>query len=325
MTDVVPTIATRVRGRAKSDPRGVAMREKSLGIWQETTWSHYGDLVERTAHGLLALGVRPRDRVVIQCENRPEWLIAEAGAVAARAVPLGLDPAAEPEGSDARVLIAEDQEQVDKALAAKPRLPGLEWIVYLEPRGVRDYAEASLVWWPDLLARGAEHRAQHSPLLDQLAERVSEDDPVTPALSAGQLNLALADGGDLHRNPRPGDFVLCYLPLAQTAERLNSAWLNAYAAVQIHFGEPAADLPQTLNEVEPSLFLGTPRVWETLRARVGTPRNRLQARAVRKRLGMRKCRSALSAGPIAPELLDWYRALGIPVRKIGTQLAGEAR
>jgi long-chain acyl-CoA synthetase len=326
MTDLVPTIATRVRERAQSDPRGVALREKSLGIWQETTWAQYADLVERAAHGLLALGLRPRDGVAIQCENRPEWLIAETGAVAARAVPIGLDPAAEPEGSNARVLIAEDQEQVDRALAAKARLPELEWIVYLEPRGVRDYEEASLVWWPDLLARGEEHRAGHGPLLDQLAGRVSDDDPVTPALSAREVNLALADGGALHPEPRSGDFVLCHLSLAQIAERLNSAWLNAYAGVQVHFGEPTADLAQTLNEVEPSLFLGTPRVWEQLRGKLEAPKSRLHARAMRKRVGMRRCRSALSvAGPVAPELLDWYRALGIPVRQIGTQLVGEAR
>ena len=333
MTEIVPTIATRIRARAQSDPSGVALREKSLGIWQETTWSQYGDLIERTAHGLLELGVRPGDRVAIQSENRPEWLVADAGAVAARAVTIGLDPAADSEdllrSSGARVLIAEDQEQVDKALAGEAELPELEWIVYLEPRGVRDYAEASLVWWPDLLVRGEEHRGEHPRLLDELAADVTGDDTVTLAVSAREVNAALAklaDSGELHPDPRPSDFVLCHLPLAQIVERLNSAWLNAYAGVQVHFGEPAADLAQTLSEVEPSLFLGTPPVWETLRARVGTPKNRLQARAVRKRLGMRRCRSALSvAGPVAPELLDWYRRLGIPVRRLGTELVGEAR
>ena len=68
-------------------------------------------------------------------------------------------------------MIAEDQEQVDRALDARAGLAELEWIVYIEPRGVRDYSDASLVWWPDLLARGAEHRAEHPRLLDELAER----------------------------------------------------------------------------------------------------------------------------------------------------------
>jgi long-chain acyl-CoA synthetase len=294
MTGPVPTIASRIRERAGRDPRAVALREKSLGIWQETTWAQYGDLVERAAHGLLALGVRPGDRVAIESENRPEWLVAEAGAVAARAVTAGLD-------SEARVLIAEDQEQVDRALAAKADLPDLAWVVYIEPRGVRNYAEPSLVWWPDLLERGDEHRAAHPGLLDALASEVADDDHVTPTLTAGEVNLALAT--PLHPDPGPNDFVLCHLPLDGTVSRLGSSWLNAYAGVQLHFGEPSASLVQTLNEVEPSLFLGTPVVWEELRAR--SPK--------RRRLGLRRCRSAVSSPPIPPELSERFRCLGLGV------------
>jgi long-chain acyl-CoA synthetase len=294
MTAVVPTIATRIRERARRDPRGVAFREKSLGIWEETTWARYGDLVERAGHGLLALGVRPGDHVAIESENRPEWIVAEAGAVAARAVSAGLD-------RRARVVIAEDQGQVDRALAAKADLPELEWIVYIEPRGVRNYAEPSLVWWPDLLARGDEHRAAHPGLLDALALEVAADDHVTPELTVGDVNVALAT--PLHPDPGPGDLVLCHLPLAQTVSRLGSSWLGAHAGVQLHFGEPSASLVQTLNEVEPSLFLGTPVVWEELRARS----------ARRRRLGLRKCRSAVSSPPIPPELSERFRSLGVEV------------
>jgi long-chain acyl-CoA synthetase len=308
MTPPVATIASRIRDRARSDPQGVALREKSLGIWQETTWAQYGDLVERTAHGLLALGVGPRDRVAIQCQNRPEWLVADAGAVAARAVTAELDP-------DARVLIAEDQEQVDKALAGKASLTELEWIVYLEPRGVRDYSEPSLLWWPELLARGEGHRAEHPDLLDELAAEVRDDDPVAPTLTAGDVNAALRDQ-PVHPDAGPGDFVLCHLPLSQTASRLTSGWLNAHAGVQLHFGEPSAGLAQTLREVEPSLFVGTPGVWEGLVAGDGTPPRRLYARALRKRLGLRKCRSAVSVAPLAPELAQRYTRLGIAVRTV---------
>jgi long-chain acyl-CoA synthetase len=308
MTEVVPTIAGRIRDRGRDTPQDVALREKSLGIWQETTWAQYGDLVERAAHGLLALGVRPRDRIAIRCGNRPEWLVADAAAVAARA--LTADP-----NAGARVLIAEDQEHVDEALAARTTRPDLEWIVYLEPRGVREYGDPSLVWWPDLLARGAQHRADHPRLLGALAEEVRGDDPVTPTLSARDVNAALSDAA-LHPDAGPSDFVLCHLPLSQTASRLSTGWLNAHAGVQLHFGEPSAGLVQTLREVEPSLLLGTPATWETLRLG-GEPRtSRLRARALRNRLGLRKCRSAVSVGRIAPELGDWYGRLGLTVRTV---------
>jgi long-chain acyl-CoA synthetase len=343
----VPTIATRIRARAQSDPEDVALREKSLGIWQETKWAGYADLVEHAATGLLALGIRPGEGVGIQCENRPEWLVADAGAVAARAVTIGLDPAAPAEKleqvlrhSGARVLVAEDQEQVDKALAVKAALPRLRWIVYIEPRGVRDYQEPALVWWPDLLERGGRHRLEHPRALDELAGEVRDNDPVTLAyattgaptpatVTARDVNVALAtlaDGGELHPNPRPSDFVLCHLPLWQLAEQLGSGWLNAHAGVQVHFGEPSADPVQTLREVQPSLFLGSQGTWERLRAAVngGTaPTSRLKRRALRNELGLRKCRSAVSTSPPAPELVNWCVALGIPMREVRVELAGE--
>src|SRR5919106_377629 len=155
----------------------------------------------------------------------------------ARAVTAAFDPGA-------RVLIAEGQEQVDEALAARAGLPGLEWIVYIEPRGVRDYAEPSLVWWPDLLAHGGEHRAEHPRLLDELAAEVGDDDLVTSSLTASQVNRILATPP--HPDPGPGDFVVCHQPLSQMASRRSSAWLNADAGVQLHFGEPSSGLPQTL-------------------------------------------------------------------------------
>jgi long-chain acyl-CoA synthetase len=288
---MISTVATRIRERARREPRRVAFREKCLGIWQETTWAAYGDLVERAAHGLLALGVQPRDRVAIECENRPEWVVAEAATVAARAMAAGPDPGA-------RILIAEGQEQVDNALAARAGTSEHDWIVYIEPRGVRGYGHPSLVWWPDLLARGAEHRAEHPRLLDELAGDVGQDDRVSPALTAGEVNEALAS--PLHPDPGPRDFVLCHLPLSETVSRLSTAWLNADAGVQLHFGEPSGDLVQTLGEVRPSLFLATPSVWEQIQAKGG-------------KRGLRKCRSGVSTGPIAPELSEWYRGIGIEV------------
>ena len=134
-TRSISTLATRVRGWAERVPDRVALREKDLGIWRDITWRDYWERVEQVAHGLVELGVEPGDRVAIQSENRPEWLFADVGAVAARAATMGIyptNPAAEVEyllrDSGAKVLIAEDQEQVDKALAVKARCPDLRWI-----------------------------------------------------------------------------------------------------------------------------------------------------------------------------------------------------
>src|SRR5688572_10836405 len=118
MSERIRTVATRVRERARTTPRRVAMREKQLGLWREITWESYWDQTLTVAHGLLSLGIAPGDRVAVQSENRPQWLYTDIATVAVRATTVGLyptNPASEVgyllAHSGARVLIAEDQEQ----------------------------------------------------------------------------------------------------------------------------------------------------------------------------------------------------------------------
>ena len=161
------TIATRIRDRARSTPDGIAMREKDLGVWQEVSWAQYWDRVLDVAHALLALGIEPGDRVAIHSENRREWLYADVATVAVRGITTGLYPTNPPAevhyllaDSRAKLLVAEDQEQVDKVLDILDELTDLERVVYLEPRGIRRrISHPKLMSWEDLLALGREHRA----------------------------------------------------------------------------------------------------------------------------------------------------------------------
>ena len=109
--------------------------------------------------------------------------MADSACLAARLVCMGLyptNPAAEVqyllEDSATRVLIAEDQEQVDKAMAVKNRLPALEWIVYIEPRGVDVIDDPILMSWDELMTGGAAHRAAHPEALPRRMEETRADD-----------------------------------------------------------------------------------------------------------------------------------------------------
>ena len=66
------SVASMARDWARRMPSQVAMREKDFGIWQEYTWERTWELILDAAHGLLAVGVGPVDRVSIQSEDRPE-------------------------------------------------------------------------------------------------------------------------------------------------------------------------------------------------------------------------------------------------------------
>jgi long-chain acyl-CoA synthetase len=287
------TIATRIRDRARTMPRQVAMREKDFGIWQEITWESYWDTAVTIGHALIALGVEPGDRVAVHSENRREWLFCDIAAVAVRAVTVGLYPTNPPSEvgyllahSGAKVLIAEDQEQVDKALAVVDQCPDLERIVYLEPRGIRyRYTHPKLMSFEELLALGTSHRASFpSAVPDRMAEAKPDDiatliytsgttgPPKGAMLSVSNVEFAVATlvdgGGFTSPAPGPSDLVLSYLPLCHVAERIFSTWFNAGAGVQVNFAESIATVQANLREVQPTILFGVPRIWERILAGV---------------------------------------------------------
>ena len=341
------TVATRVAHWAHREPDRVALREKRLGIWQEITWAEYWEQVQLLAHGLRELGVAAGDRVAIHSENRPEWLFADVGAVAARAITIGLyptNPSAEVRyllaDSKTKVLIAENQEQVDKALMVIDEVPDLEWIVYIEPRGVREYEHPALIWWPDLLERGRAHRDAYPALLDELAEQVGDDDVVTLVYTSGttgppkgamltvaNVNFAidvLIDGGRLMPDAGPDDLTLSFLPLAHVADRLGTEWANAAVGTQVHFAESIDAVNVNLREVQPTVFFAVPRIWEKLRA---TAEVRIASASWLKRSMYRFwMRNAAAIGrDWSPTAACTLPALASATRSVGCSSTGPAR
>ncbi|MFG6198834.1 AMP-dependent synthetase/ligase [Nonomuraea sp. JJY05] len=287
------SIVTRVRDRARSTPGAVAMRHKDLGIWREVTWAAYWTQVELVAHALLALGVEPGDRVAIHSENRPEWLYGDLGTVAVRGITVGLYPTNPPAevayllaDSGAKILIAEDQEQVDKALKVLGECPELRRIVYLEPRGIRGrYDDDVLMSWPELLALGAEHRAGHpGAVAGRMAEAEPGDvmtliytsgttgPPKGVMLTIGNVEFAVSTlvlgGGFTSPPPSERDLALSYLPLCHVAERAFTVWFNSAAGVQVNFAESIDTVQANLREVQPTILFGVPRIWEKVLAQV---------------------------------------------------------
>jgi long-chain acyl-CoA synthetase len=376
------TIATRLRDWADRAPGGVALREKSLGIWREITFGEYWESVLTIAHAYLELGIEPGDRIAVHSENRPEWVFADLAAVSVRAASMGLyptNPAPEVQyllaDSGARILIAEDQEQVDKALAVQHELPDLEHIVYLEPRGIRGrYDDPILMSWTEFVETGRRHRAAHPGAVEARMAEASPDDlatlvytsgttgpPKGAMLSVGNIEFATDVGnqpdGFVDPPPGPADFVLSYLPLCHVYERLFSVWFGLGTGATINFAESIDTIQQDLREVQPTIFQSVPRIYEKMYAAVlvrAASASRLKKlnyalwmkvadrigatlvaregshsvmtrvlstvgsvflyRALKERLGLRRCRHAISAAaPIAPEILRFFMGIGVPL------------
>ena len=358
--------------RAEETPHRVALRKQHLGVWKQYTWADYAERVAAAGLGLRALGVEPGDRVAVHSLNRPAWLLADLGAQGIGAMTVGVyptSPAAEVEyllgHSGAKVLVAEDEEQVDKVLEVRDRLPDLQRVVVVDPRGV-DLSEPWLMTFAELEALGREQGGG----VDAFRSAVAQVDTGEPAVivytsgTTGPPKGALLSHDNLlaaSRNGRrvfdvtPDDEVLSYLPLCHIAERLVSginAVTNGYV---VNFGDGVDELAADLREVQPTYFLGVPRVWEKLMASVSIrmddagwlkranyrfwmhrgrklARKRwhgrlgplaraeyalgwlLLYRSLRRKVGMGRIRYALSgAAPIAPQVLEFFWALGVPV------------
>ena len=357
--------------RAEETPRRVAMRKKHLGVWKQYTWADYADRAAAVGLGLRALGVEAGDRIAVHSLNRPAWVLADMGGQGIGAVVVGIyptSPAAEVEylleHSESKVLIAEDEEQVDKAIEVRKALPELRKIVVVDPRGV-DMTDPMLMTFADLERLGREHGD-----INDFAALVGTLDPGEPALivytsgTTGPPKGAMLSHDNLlaaarHANTvfavTPEDEILSYLPLCHIAERLISVIDAIGLGYVVNFGDGVDELASDLREVQPTFFLGVPRVWEKLMAgitiRMGDagwlkranyrfwmrrggkvarrrwhgklgPFARVQYglgwlllyRSLRQKIGMGRVRTALSgAAPVAPQVLEFFWALGVPV------------
>jgi len=291
----LPTVAALVRSWAEKTPDAVAMREKDLGIWQEITWAELWESIRLAAHGLLALGVQPGDRVSIHSEDRPEWIILDFATVAVRAITVGLyptNPAAEVEyilsDCGSVVHLAEDQEQADKVMEVIDNLPELQKIIHVEPRGFRPFRDdGSFIFWDDFIELGRRHAAENPGAVERLMAEAQPDDVMTLVYTSGTtgppkgamltndnfsfcVEQIINVDGRLpgNRKAGPEDQILTYLPLCHVAERIFSAWHLASQGTVLNFAESIDTVQQNLREIQPTLFFAVPRIWEKIHATI---------------------------------------------------------
>ncbi|MCG8468719.1 MAG: AMP-binding protein, partial [Gemmatimonadetes bacterium] len=223
------------------------------------------------------------DRIAIVGDNRPEWVIAELAAQAIGALPMGMyqDAVAGElvhllEKSGARLVVAEDQEQVDKLLEIRAALSRLEHIVFYEPKGLHGYEAPGLVGFPEIERAGSE---RSSAPVDELVALVAELDPEDIALicttsgTTKEPKLALLShenllsmAGQLQRvDPmRPDDDFVSMLPLAWVGEQMVTMSCALSVGFAVNFPESSATVRQDLREIGPQVMFSPPRIWENL-------------------------------------------------------------
>src|SRR3984885_11868620 len=136
---VADTIAKSFLLAAETRGDEPAIREKTFGIWQPTSWRQWLQTSRDIAYGLHAIDFRPGDTASIIAHAVPEWGFADMGILCAGGISSGIyptDAAAQVEylvnDSRTTVIFAEDEEQLDKVLSCRARCPTLRHIVIFD-------------------------------------------------------------------------------------------------------------------------------------------------------------------------------------------------
>jgi long-chain acyl-CoA synthetase len=277
--------------RAHATLRGTrpAFRHKDLGLWRTWTWAEVYDETRAIAQGLIGLGLKRGDVIAIVGANRPRlyWSITAAQMIGAVPVPVYADAVADEIAavlghSEATVIVAQDQEQVDKILSVRDRLPKLMHLLYDEPRGLNEYAERGLEALSALAAKGRAALADpaHSRDLDRLIDGGRGSDPSVilytsgttgrskGVVLSGERSICAARCTVAFDRLTDQDEALAYLPLAWVGDHYLNYAQGYVAGFCIACPESAETAADDLREIGPTYHFAPPRVFEALLTRV---------------------------------------------------------
>lgn len=280
--DTFPKVLRANASRLAARP---AFREKEFGIWQTWTWAEAAAGVRALALGLRGLGLARGDRYAIIGDNRPQlyWAFTAGQALGAVPVPCYQDSVADElayvlEHAGVRVAVVEDQEQVDKILEARGRLPALERVVYEDGRGLERYPQEDgfLVALDGVVEQGRRADREDPAAFDAEVDRGTGEDTAAILYTSGTTGrpkgVLLSHAGLMGPARRAveveglslDDDVLAYLPMAWVGDYVFSVAQAHLAGFCVNCPESPATVLTDLREIGPTYFFAPPRIFENM-------------------------------------------------------------
>ena len=266
----------------KQKPESVANWQKLNGVWKPQTWQEYGALAKQIGLALKSSGMEKADKISILSQCRMEWVACDMGIIGMGGITAPIYHSNTPEQvqyivehSEAKFIFLENQEQLDKMLKIWNRLPNVKKIIVFDSYVPKDIPNVTTL--NKFIQTGVDD--------DSFEEHIEESDPndaisfiytsgTTGNPKAGVISNSnvissiehLPEMLDISQN----DLTVAYLPLAHIAERLLGHFLKLVYGNQTAFAESIEDMPNNVRQVGPSIFFGTPRVFEKFYAKIAT-------------------------------------------------------
>lgn len=278
---ILPTLLADQASKAENE---VALRQKHLGIWNEITWGDYYKKVEQLALGLYGeYDFKRGEKLAIIGENRPQWLYSQMAAQVLGGISVGIYQESLPEqivyylnDCKARIVVVEDQEQVDKLLEIEEQIPLVEHIIFYNKQGMRHYKHPKLKDFDDVLLAGQSLKKDSTNFYCNQTERSLGTDHAIIAYSAATTGnpkgvilthnnlIAAAKSLNLVDKMNKNDDYFSFLPLSWIHEQVLSVVIPLTTGTVINFPEKPHTVIGDLREIGPQTLLAPPRVYQTL-------------------------------------------------------------
>lgn len=256
------------------------------GKWVSLTWTQTQSTAHELAAGFLALGLGLEERVAIASSTRVEWILADyaincAGGATTTVYPNTQSPDFEHIllHSDSHIVVAENQEQLDKINAVPELRDHVRHTILLDGDVANDGDDTRSMTWAQLRELGRKQLVAEPSCVTDAIARTTADGLATLIYTSGTTGLP--KGVELtHSNWTYEGFALDTLQMI-THDALQYLWLplshvfgKCLLACQTAIGFASAvdgdisRIVQGLGEVKPSFMCGAPRIFEKVRGTV---------------------------------------------------------